>query len=131
MNIDDDKKAWYCYFLYSSEGQTYIGATIDPDRRLRQHNGELSGGARATCIRVAQGQTWKRMCYVQGFPDKTSALQFEWRWKSLSRKKEYASLTPVDRRIQALYELIALDRPTSKATCYSEYPKGSVEIIWE
>lgn len=128
---EDTIKPWFCYFLYSTEGQTYIGATVDPNRRLRQHNGELAGGAHATTMRVNQGQTWKRACYVKGFPDKTSALQFEWRWKSLSRKKEYRSMNPVDRRIQALYELIALDRPTSKAICYSEYPTGGVDIIWE
>jgi len=41
--------------LYTEEGQTYIGATVDPDRRLRQHNKEITGGARATAIRVNQG----------------------------------------------------------------------------
>ena len=55
--------SFYCYMLYTSKNQTYIGATVDPDRRLRQHNKELSGGARATAIRVGQGLEWARACY--------------------------------------------------------------------
>ena len=39
----------YCYMLYTDKNQTYIGATIDPDRRLRQHNKEISGGASIDC----------------------------------------------------------------------------------
>lgn len=129
----DEDKPWYCYMLYSSEGQTYIGATIDPNRRLRQHNCELAGGARATRMRVIQGQEWRRACYVKGFPNKTAALQFEWRWKRLSNRKdsEYRFLSPVEKRIQALYELIALEKPTSSAIPYSEYPNGKVDILWE
>lgn len=126
-------KLWHCYMLFSTEGQTYIGATVDPDRRLRQHNCELVGGARATGMRVHQGQTWRRACLVSGFPDQRAALQFEWRWKSLSRKKELlqSSLTPVERRIQALHELMELDRPTSAALPFAEYAGGHVEVQWE
>jgi predicted GIY-YIG superfamily endonuclease len=122
---------WHCYFLCSTNGQTYIGATVDPDRRLRQHNGELVGGARATTMRVGEGQTWRRRCLVSGFPDQRAALQFEWRWKSLSRKKEYRRLEPVERRIQALNELLALDKPTSSALPFAEYPGSCVEVVWE
>lgn len=131
--MTDESKPWYCYMLYSSEGQTYIGATVDPNHRLRQHNCEIKGGARATKARVIQGQVWNRACHVRGFPDKIAALQFEWRWKQLSRRvsNEFRHLSPVERRIQALHDLIALDRPTSAAIPYTEYPEGNVEIIWE
>jgi structure-specific endonuclease subunit SLX1 len=122
---------WFVYLLATEEGQTYVGATVDPDRRLRQHNGLIGGGARATAARVGQGLTWKRMCYVSGFPDNHAALQFEWRWKSLSRKKELKSLDPVSRRMEALQQLLALDRPTTKAAPYSSYVGGKPEVIWE
>ncbi len=59
----------YCYLIFTEEGQTYVGATTEPDRRLRQHNGELTGGARATSIKVGQGLTWKRACYITGIPE--------------------------------------------------------------
>lgn len=124
-------KPWFCYLLVSKSGQTYIGATVDPDRRLRQHNKELVGGARRTGARAAVGDTWTRLCKVSGFPDKHAALQFEWRWKRLSCKKVYAAMTPVERRVAGLYELIGLDRPTSRAAAYATYAGGGVVVGWE
>lgn len=41
--------AWSVYVLVSERIQrTYVGISIDPARRLEQHNGELRGGAKAT-----------------------------------------------------------------------------------
>ena len=97
--------------------KTYVGVTPDLDRRLRQHNGLLSGGAKAT-----HGRQWERICHVAGFPDHTSVLQFEWRWKQLSRPPR-ASGPPLERRFKALQELLALDKPTTAAVPYSEYPE--------
>jgi structure-specific endonuclease subunit SLX1 len=111
---------WSVYLLVSTDGSTYVGATVDIDRRLRQHNGLIKGGARATSRKPG---AWRRHCYVTGFPDNHAALSFEWRWKSLSRKKEHASLEPLERRLEALQELLSLDRPTSKAAPYSSYPQ--------
>lgn len=73
----------YCLATVSEPTMTYIGATIDPDRRLKQHNGLLSGGARATSRRP---NDWYRVCHVIGFPTWNSALSFEWHWKHFSRK---------------------------------------------
>lgn len=36
------------YLLSNPAGHTYIGSTNNPERRLRQHNGEICGGAKAT-----------------------------------------------------------------------------------
>ena len=111
----------YVYLLHATNNATYVGATVDLDRRLRQHNKEIKGGAHATGAKVAAGEVWERACHVEGFPDWKTALQFEWRWKQLSRKLP-ASLFPLKRRMLALKELLALDRPTSKAMLYSEWP---------
>jgi len=94
---------WYCYCLVSSGGATYIGATVDVDRRLRQHKGELAGGARATRAKVAAGETWRRHCYVGPFT-KHDALSFEWHWKHVSKKQRGGAL---ERRIAALNSLLA------------------------
>ena len=110
----------FVYLLYCDSQATYVGATIDLEKRLRQHNGEIKGGAKATSIKVGKGETWRRACYVEGFPDWQSALQFEWRWKQLSRKLP-ASLFPLKRRMLALNTLLKLERPTSKAMAYSEW----------
>jgi len=110
----------FVYLLVSTKGATYVGATIDVNRRLRQHNKEISGGACATGIKVAMGETWTRHCYVSGFPNWQAALQFEWRWKQLSRKLPN-NMKPIERRMIALDELLALERPTSKAMSYAEW----------
>jgi structure-specific endonuclease subunit SLX1 len=112
---------FYVYLLLSSNNATYIGATVDLNRRLRQHNKELKGGAFATSAKVLKGDIWFRAAHVEGFPDWQSALQFEWRWKQLTRKIKDYSKSSLERRIIALKQLIALDKPTSKAKLYSEW----------
>ena len=114
-------KPCFVYLLVSSDNQnTYVGATMDLDRRLRQHNKEIKGGAHATGSKVSKGETWRRHCYVSGFPDWTAALQFEWRWKQISRKIS-VRMRPLERRLEALQTLLALDRPTTKAIAYDEW----------
>jgi len=113
----------FVYMLVSTDNQsTYIGATKDLERRLRQHNKEIKGGAHATGMKVATGQQWTRCCYVSGFPTWQSALQFEWRWKQITRKLHgMPGLTPVQRRMMALEELCKLEKSTEKAIPYSEW----------
>jgi predicted GIY-YIG superfamily endonuclease len=110
----------FVYLLVSTNGNTYVGATVDLNRRLRQHNKEIKGGAYATGIKVSQGETWTRALHVSEFPDWQSALQFEWRWKQLSRKK-CISMNPLERRITALKQLLELPQSTSKAKPYNEW----------
>ena len=96
-----NEKPWYCYMLASTDGKkTYVGATIDPDRRLRQHNGELTGGACAT-----KGRKWNRQFLIGGFTCERLALKFEWRWKYLTRQAP--GLTFKERRAHALALLLS------------------------
>ena len=111
----------YVYLLVSSKGNTYVGATVDLERRLRQHNKEIKGGAHATGIKVAQGETWTRAAHVSGFPDWQATLKFEWRWKQLSRKLPL-NMKPLERRMLALKQLIELPQSTTKAKPYSVWP---------
>ena len=106
--------------MVSTSCNTYVGATVDLNRRLRQHNKEIKGGARATSVKVSQGETWVRAAHVSGFPDWQAALQFEWQWKNLSRKYDI-KINPLERRMNALNDLLALERPTSKAVAYTEW----------
>jgi predicted GIY-YIG superfamily endonuclease len=121
----------YVYLLVSTDGSTYIGATVDLNRRLRQHNQEIKGGAHATGIKVAKGESWTRAAHVAGFPDWQAALQFEWRWKQLSRKIQSQKYTkPLEKRMVALKHLLSLERPTTKAKAYTEWP-GFPEVVIE
>ena len=110
----------YVYLLLSSDNSTYVGATVDLERRLRQHNKEIKGGAHATGAKVEKGEQWIRAAHVKGFPDWQAALQFEWRWKQISRKLP-AKMFPLERRMLALNMLLKLERPTTKAKAYSEW----------
>ena len=119
----------YVYLLLCSDNSTYVGATVDLNRRLRQHNKEIKGGAHATGIKVGKGETWIRAAHVAGFPDWQAALQFEWRWKHMTRQiKTFKN--PLERRMIALKRVLALDRSTSKAKAYSEW-SAPPEVILE
>jgi structure-specific endonuclease subunit SLX1 len=110
----------FVYLLVCSDSSTYIGATVNLDRRLRQHNKEITGGAKRTTSKVNKGKIWTRVCHVSAFPDWVATLQFEWRWKQLSRKYP-ASLLPLDRRMLALNDLLHLQQSTSNAIPYIEW----------
>ena len=113
----------YVYFIESSNGSTYIGATVNLDKRIRQHNKEIKGGATATSIKVQQGEIWSYVCYVENFPSYNEALKFEWRWKQISRliQKSNKSINPRAKRLEALDKLLSLDKSTSKAIPYVEW----------
>lgn len=127
-NLVTVSKNYFVYLLVADGNNTYVGATVDLDHRLRQHNKEIKGGAVATSIKVSQGESWTRACHVEGFPDWSAALQFEWRWKQLSRKLPL-KMFPLERRIQALKQLLALERSTSKAIPFSEWPSPPKVVV--
>lgn len=118
---------FFVYLLLSTSGGTYIGATVDLNRRLRQHNKEIKGGAVATGRKINSGEIWERVVHIEGFPDWSAALQFEWRWKQISRK--VSESVPINRRMIALQRLLALDKPTSKAKMYSEWPTPCIVVV--
>lgn len=49
---------WSVYMLRCADGSLYTGVTRDVQRRLRQHNGELVGGARYTANRRPVVLAW-------------------------------------------------------------------------
>lgn len=115
----------YVYFIESTLGSTYIGATVNLERRIRQHNKEIKGGATATSIKVLRGEKWNYVCHVENFPTYNEALKFEWRWKLISRQlqKKNPNQCAKDKRLEALKILLELDKPTTKAMLYSEWEK--------
>ena len=114
---------FFVYFIQSTNGSTYIGATVDLGKRIRQHNKEIKGGATATSNKVQKGEAWTYVCYVENFPEWTEALKFEWRWKYISRQiqKSKPAQKPIERRLEALEKLLNLDKSTTKAIPYSEW----------
>ena len=80
-------KYFMCYLLRSLNVKhpksTYIGFTVHPKRRIRQHNGIISGGA----FRTRKKRPWDMATVVEGFPNKVSALQFEYAWTNPNRSR--------------------------------------------
>lgn len=70
---------WHIYLITNGKS-TYVGSTTDVARRLRQHNGEIRGGARATSR--SKGK-WRVVCYLSGFQGRSSAC----RWEALVKKR--------------------------------------------
>ncbi|KAK3000949.1 hypothetical protein RJ639_021400 [Escallonia herrerae] len=89
---------WSVYLILSTNTpiKTYVGVTTNFSRRLKQHNGELRGGAKAS----RAGRPWVCACIIRGFKDKSRACEFESRWKITSRKQSRRK-TPNEKGSQA------------------------------
>lgn len=105
----DKETKYYCYILGQSKqlqkgtGKTYNGYTVNLNRRLRQHNGEIKGGAYATkgigpweFIAVMTCSTWTNV----------RAMQVEWLIRYPTRKKPRpTSYAGARGRISSLVEI--------------------------
>mmetsp|Transcript_5797 Transcript_5797/g.7275 ORF Transcript_5797/g.7275 Transcript_5797/m.7275 type:complete len:279 (-) Transcript_5797:63-899(-) len=81
------RKKFFCYLVVSKNPRfskaTYIGFTMNPSRRIRQHNGEIVNGAWKT----SRKRPWAFAVVIEGFPTKISALQFEWAWQNPNKHR--------------------------------------------
>lgn len=108
---------WTVYLLTSGR-RTYIGSTTDPLRRLRQHNGEIQGGARST-----RGKQWSLVLYVTGFPDRSSAC----RWERIAKCRARGQKA----REEALWNIAAGICPPGKNMEYIPPPELTLRLVYE
>ncbi|KAL2488552.1 Excinuclease ABC [Forsythia ovata] len=111
----EGSKFFACYLLTSLcprfKGHTYIGFTVNPRRRIRQHNGEIRSGA----WRTKKKRPWEMVLCIYGFPTNVAALQFEWAWQhpveSLAVRKAavtFKSLSGIANKIKLAYTMLTL-----------------------
>ena len=103
------------YFVYwiQSGPRAYIGATVDPRKRLRQHNGELVGGA----ARTRNRGPWHFHCVISGFRSWKEALQYEWAAKYYTRRAR-----GIHARTEAMEILNRRHRWTSNSPLAADVP---------
>jgi len=92
----------YCYMLVNeSRRNTYVGYTVSPCKRIRQHNCEIKGGAKYT---KSFGPNWSFVLVLTSASlafDNHIALSLEWHMKPHGKKRSSLA-DPVDRRIELL-----------------------------
>ena len=103
---------YYVYWIQSGP-RAYIGATVDLKRRLRQHNGEIAGGA----ARTRNRGPWHFQCVVSGFRTWQEALQYEWAAKYYTRRAR-----GIKARAELLEQLNRREQWTSNSPRASEVP---------
>ncbi len=91
----------YCYIL-KNLNRTYIGYTVDPNRRIQQHNGILKGGAKATSTL----KDWSFLAILTSTDPlftKNLALSIEWNLKCpLGKKIKDKNYCGVDGKLNTL-----------------------------
>jgi predicted GIY-YIG superfamily endonuclease len=83
--------------INTSHNKTYVGITNNPIRRLRQHNGELVGGAKYTTSNKGIGQ-WLFYGFIKNL-EKRQSLSIE---KKIKIKSKRLKGTPIERREKAI-----------------------------
>ena len=77
---------WYVYLLRCADGTLYTGVTIDPERRVKEHN-ESREGAKYTRTRRPVS-----LVHLEAFPTRSEACVREAAIKKLSRANKQALL---------------------------------------
>ncbi|WP_244610246.1 GIY-YIG nuclease family protein [Bathymodiolus heckerae thiotrophic gill symbiont] len=79
-----DNKTWQVYLLQCVNDALYCGVTNDMDKRLRQHNGEIVGGAKYT-----RANTPCKLVYQEQVKDRSTALKRECKIKAMTRNDKW------------------------------------------
>ena len=90
---------WWLYVLVNANGRTYVGATLDVNRRITQHNGIRHGGAKAT----RAGRPWT-IGAIYGPYNKRDAHRAEYALKTSKRGAARLRWTPADHELCREYK---------------------------
>lgn len=92
------------YLLFNDSNPcTYVGSTNNFARRIRQHNGEITGGARYTERNRPNLGVWKIYGFIENLT-KHNALSIEKKIQIRSRKMKQKRA--IERRLTAIFEIL-------------------------
>ena len=94
-----DTSIWYVYLVRCADTSLYCGVTTDVSRRLAQHNGKLSGGARYTRTRRPVELLTARPC-----AGRSEALRLEYAVKQRPQAQKLAFLQESSRAAKRILE---------------------------
>ncbi|CAC9626319.1 COG2827: putative endonuclease containing a URI domain [uncultured Gammaproteobacteria bacterium] len=83
----NENKNWLIYLLQCANNALYCGITNDINKRLRQHNGEITGGAKYTRANAPCA-----LVYQEQAKDRSTALKRECEIKSTTRNEKLTLL---------------------------------------
>lgn len=82
-NYRKSSNHWVVYILQCSDDSLYTGITVDPDRRLLEHNYDDRLGARYTRARRPV-----RLMYQEGCDNRSAAAKREAEIRKLTRRQK-------------------------------------------
>mgnify|MGYP001394423756 CR=1 FL=1 len=106
---------WYIYVLLCCDNSFYCGITTNLTRRLKQHNGEIKGGAKYT-----RGRRPCQIIYTKKAMNRSIASKEEFAFKKLSRKQKEKYLVEnqlSDASSSVGSTLSSQSSPSSKESC--------------
>ncbi|CAI3794139.1 GIY-YIG nuclease family protein [Rheinheimera sp. MM224] len=100
---------WFVYMVRTATGALYTGISTDPTRRLRQHSGELTGGAKAL-----KGKGPLQLAFTYGMPCRSSASKLEYQLKQWPKKDKELLLRQEAKQLNLLEQLSGESRIGTK-----------------
>ena len=79
----DDKPTYFVYILRCSDNSFYTGIATNLEKRLKEHNGELKGGAKYT-----KGKGPVVLKHFEKFATRSEALEREYEIKQLTKAQK-------------------------------------------
>ena len=109
INILYNMSNYIIYLLYNTDNKsTYIGITTNKERRLRQHNGDLVGGAKYTKLQKRNGEWkfygWLQLIELDEILIVNRAMSLEKKIKIRSKKSN--SKLPLEKRLDAINSIL-------------------------
>ena len=87
----ENKKNWYIYVVSCFDNSLYCGITTDLNRRLKQHNGIISGGSKYTRSRRPVKLVWFDTCL-----NRSEASKREYSFKKLKKAEKLSFISNKD-----------------------------------